>query len=200
MRFDACCASAERLVAVLAIDREVSLVLMHDVHACPGIAPLTSGLCCCKPMRRTDCVVYAFIRLHCVCVSSSVVWLVYGQSTLCPKYIHMNRSVIYICHAQIYTSVTTQIYIYHDSNTHVFQCIHFSPRFPIKYVYLLQCAVCSTCRVTTLAHLSPARRPAPARRTHRAPATHATTGAGQPWHGEQPGAGAAGRRPEHGQA
>ena len=51
VRFDACCASAERLVAVLAIDREVSLVLMHDVHACPGIAPLTSGLCCCKPMR-----------------------------------------------------------------------------------------------------------------------------------------------------
>jgi len=132
------------------------LQLTEKLVSCPctmftlaQIAPLTSGLCCCKPMRRTDCVVYAFIRLHCVCVSSSVVWLVYGQSTLWPKYIHMNRSVIYICHAQIYTSVTTQIYIYHDSNTHVFQCIHLSPRFPIQYVYLLQCAVCSTCRATS---------------------------------------------------
>ena len=52
-------------------------------------------------------------------------------------------------------------------------------------------------RVTTLTHVSPARRPAPARRIHRAPATHAATGARQSWHDGQPGAGAAGRRPEH---
>eukprot|EP00966_Prymnesium_polylepis_P165314 3821638-Prymnesium_polylepis.1 len=48
-------------------------------------------------------------------------------------------------------------------------------------------------RVTTLTHVSPARRPAPVRRIHRAPATHAATGASR----GTTGAGAAGRRPEH---